>query len=194
METEKLESEWLNDFKWSFRPPICNWLQSQRQIIDDLACRNSSNIGHWMLDLATDKTSTMQKSCKHGWVLQNLRKIFINLRTCTKPVFKTETKPTIFRRGAALARQEPQGRAAAVGGTRRRARGLQGQRSGGTAQGHVLRGWEKKNVKKIYLKYSRVQYICMMPLYISWLFCLLKENGTSKTGFYMSIYERTSQT
>ena len=52
----------------------------------------------------------------------------------------------------------------------------------------------KKNVKKIYLKYSRVQYICMMPLYISWLFCLLKENGTSKTGFYMSIYERTSQT
>ena len=91
METEKLESEWLNDFLWSFRPPICNWLQSQRQIIDDLACRNSSNIGHWMLDLATDKTSTMQKSCKHGWVLQNLRKIFINLRTCTKPVFKTET-------------------------------------------------------------------------------------------------------
>ena len=48
--------------------------------------------------------------------------------------------------------------------------------------------------KRYYLKYSRVQYICMMPLYISWLFCLPKENGMSKTGFYMSIYERTSQT
>lgn len=75
METEKWESERLTDFLWSFRPPICNWLQSQRQIIDDLACRNSSNIDHWMLDLATYKTQAQCKSHANWlWTIEPKRK------------------------------------------------------------------------------------------------------------------------